>query len=231
MTSRTTEEVKAANIAEMGEQLGEVYSALWQELTILHFDWHEYTELFGTKAARIDLMNQSAPHFFRLVQDRLWETTLLNLARLTDPVVSPGKDERKNLTIKALSDLIEDTKLKDQVTGLIENVVKLTEFARDWRNRHIGHRDLKLALQQPTTPLAEGSRLDVKNALAAIATTLNALEGHYHHSYTAYDYVSPIGGAVSLLYVLGIGGRARNDREKRLEAGEQTPEDLVIYDI
>jgi hypothetical protein len=116
--------------------------------------------------------------------------------------------------------------------GQISNSsVKATEFARDWCNRLIGHRDLKLALQQPTTPLADASREDVKKALKAIAAVLNALVAHYLGSYTAFDFAAPLGGAVSLLYVLGIGSRERTARGERLAAGKQTAEDLVIHDV
>jgi hypothetical protein len=213
----------------MGKELGEIYSALWQEVTLLHFDWHEYVELFGTKATRIDLMNGAAPHFFRLVQDRLWEAALLHLARLTDPPISPGN--RTNLSVKALPALINDVKLKQEVTSLVEEAVRLTEFARDWRNRLIGHRDLKLALEQPTVSLADASRQDVSKALAGLAAILNAVAAHYLDSYTAFDFGAPIGSAVSLLYVLSIGSRARDERGKRLEAGKPTPDDLMIHAV
>jgi hypothetical protein len=232
MANQTAEEVKNANIAKMGKELGEIYSALWQDVAVLHFDWHDYVELFGTKSTRVDLMNETAPHFFRLVQDRLWETTLLHLARLTDPVESPGKGGgRTNLTIKALPDHIADAGLKDRLATLIDNSTKLTDFARDWRNRHIAHRDLKLVLEQASAPLADASREDVKRALVAIATVLNEVAAHYTGSQTVFDFAGPLGGAVSLLYVLGIGSRAREKRHKRLMAGEQTSEDLVVHDV
>jgi hypothetical protein len=198
---------------------------------VLHFDWLEYTELFGTKPERIVLLNEVAPQFFRLLQDRLWEMTLLHLARLTDPQKSMGKDDKTNLSIKALPDLITDAKLKEQVAKLVDEAVKSTEFARDWRNRLIGHRDLKLALQQPTTPLVEASREDVKKALKAIAAVLNALAAHYSGSATAFDFGGPLGGAISLLHVLGMGSRAHRARSERLTAGKPTPEDLVIHDV
>lgn len=233
MTFRTAEEAKADNITKMGEELGEIYSALWQDVTVLHFDWHEYVELFGTKLARIDMMNAAAPHFFRLVQDRLWETTLLHLARLTDPAASPGKGGgRTNLTINALPNLIDNAALKDRTTKRVDKAVKLAEFARDWRNRHIAHRDLKLAIEQETTSLANASREDVKKALSAIADVLNGVAAHYTDSETAFEHVAgPLGGAASLLYVLGMGARAKEERGKRLLAGEQTAEDLVVHDV
>jgi hypothetical protein len=74
--------------------------------------------------------------------------------------------------------------LKDEVSKLIANAIKLTEFSRDWRNRRIAHRDLKLALEQPTTPLAAGSRAQVKDALKAIADVLNAVENEHCNSQT-----------------------------------------------
>src|SRR5271156_4325585 len=95
--------------------------------------------------------------------------SLLHLARITDPAKSPGKQDRSNLTIQALPGLISDARLKDEVTKLVDKAIKHTAFCRDWRNRHIAHRDLRLALAQPTTRLAEGSRAKVNVALKAIA--------------------------------------------------------------
>jgi hypothetical protein len=106
MIDRTAEEAKKANIEKMGEPLGTLFSALWQEVAMLHVRWREYVALFGTKPERIDLLNREAPHFFRMLQDELWESTLLSLARLTDPSNSQGNRDRSNLTINALPALI-----------------------------------------------------------------------------------------------------------------------------
>jgi AbiU2 len=96
-SSRTASESKADHIARMGEGLGGVYDALWQEVAWIHSKWAEYVTLFGASPARIELMNQSAPSFFRTVQDSLWEGVLLHIARLTDPPKSKGKS---NLSLR-----------------------------------------------------------------------------------------------------------------------------------
>jgi len=135
------------------------------------------------------------------------------------------------LTIQALPELIEDPKLKETVSELVAEAIKDTTFCRDWRNRHIAHRDLKLALEQPTTPLAAGSRADVNRALKSIAAVLNALDVHYFQSETRFDLGAPIGGAISLLHVLGEGSRARAERAKRFKEGKPSPEDSVIWEV
>jgi AbiU2 len=229
--NRSADEIKKTNVEKMGAPLGEVYSALWQEVAVAHFYWKEYVELFGTKPERITLLNETAPHFFHMLQAELWESSLLHLARLTDPASSFGKQDKSNLTIQALLALIEDAKLKETVSNLVAEAIKDTAFCRDWRNRHIAHRDLKLALEQPTIPLAEGSRAGVNKALRSMSAVLNALDGYYFQSETRFDLGAPIGGAVSLLYVLGIGSRARAAKQKRLEEGKPLHEDLVIWDV
>lgn len=215
----------------MGEPLGQIYSALWQEIATLHFHWGEYVELFGNKPARITLLNDAAPFFFRMIQDGLLEMSVLHLARLTDAPVSRGRNERTNLTIRSLPNLIAEPEFKATVATLINEAIAATDFCRDWRNRHIAHRDLKLALDQPTTPLAEGSRAAVKKALDALGAVLNALAGHYFKSETRFDLGAPRGGSASLLYVLSEGVRAQEAREKRPEEGRPAKEDFVFRDL
>ena len=102
MTSnvRTPEEARTEHIRVMGEELGSLYDALWQEVAGLHGKWSEYAALFGTRESRVDLLNQAAPYFFRIVQDSLWEDVLLHIARLTDPPKSAGKS---NLTVQCFT--------------------------------------------------------------------------------------------------------------------------------
>jgi hypothetical protein len=230
MVNQTADEAKATNIAEMGQPLGELYSALWQAIATIHVYWKEYVELFGSKPERIDLLNRAAPAFFHILQEELWELALLRISRLTDPPKT-GRAGRQNLTIQALPALISDATLKAQVTQLVADVVAETAFCRDWRNRRIAHNDLLLALQQPTRPLADASRLQVKTALLSLTAVLNALCGHYSDSEIRFDIGGRIDGAVSLLYVLNDGVKVREARQKRLEEGKPTEDDFRFDDI
>jgi hypothetical protein len=218
------------NIAKMGRELGIQYSHLWQEVAWLHAKWGEFTVLFGSKKERIDLLNQAASGFFKIVQDTMRDDTFLHLARLTDPPKSSGKE---NLTIQNLPNLITDATLKVEVSALVTQAVAKTAFCRDWRNRYIAHRDLPLATsQQHATPLATASRVMVKEALVAIAAVLNRVQKHFSDFQTIYDIDSNLhGGAIDLLYLLDDGIKTQGRRSERLERGEYIPEEDDPKDI
>lgn len=228
MAEFTADEAKKRNIEKMGEALGTQYSALWQEVALLYWNWAEYVELFGKKSERIELVNRAASYFFRMIQDDLWETTLLRIARVTDPSTTGNKS---NLTIQNIPALIDDAKTKATVVKLIEVAVKETAFCRDWRNRHIAHHDLKLALEQPAVPLAPASRLQVKAALKAIAEVMNAVEIHYSKSESRFDLGGTHHGAVSLLYVIHAGLKAQDERSERLKSGKFSDDDFGPKDL
>ena len=227
MADRTDAEAEKSYIEKMGEALGKQFHALWKEVVWLHWNWAEYVELFGSKPTRIELLNQAAPAFFRMIQDLLWEETLLRIARLTDASKSGGRAGRANLTIRNLPELVDDSEARQVATALIETAVRKASFCRDWRNRHLAHRDLDLALNnRAAAPLEFASRERVKEALAAIAKVLNYLDGHYMDSETYFGGGPGIGNGVSLLHVLDAGLRAERGRAERLERGEFTEEDF-----
>ncbi|WP_408068516.1 AbiU2 domain-containing protein [Vineibacter terrae] len=64
----------------------------------LHVKWEEYVELYGKRQSRVDLLNEAAPLFFRIVQDALWADTLLHIARLTDEPNSYDKPSMEAMT-------------------------------------------------------------------------------------------------------------------------------------
>lgn len=227
MGERTATEAKAANIAVMGEALGAVYSELWQEVAWIHNNWAHYQELFGTNPSRIDLLNAVAPSLFRTVQDALFEAVLLHLARLTDHALSVGKP---NLSLRRLAELAADGGAGVRVTEATSVAVAATEFARDWRNRKLAHRDLGLALGQPVTPLAAASRVAVKDALAAVVDVLNAVSAHYSDSTSLFDL--PGGSdSIALLYTIRDGLRAEDQRLVRLKSGDYTADDLKHEEV
>ena len=225
---RTADEQKIIYVEKMGEDLGKVFHALWQEVAWLHSKWEEYVVLFGTKPSRIDLVNEAAPLFFRIVQDLLFEETLLHIARLTDPPKSAGKE---NLTIRMLPSLINKEKLKIDIQSRVDLAIDKAGFCRDWRNRRIAHHDFELALKEGATPLQPASREKVKAALEAIVSVLDAVTLHYFDSSTAFDTSSNRGGAESLIYVLDDGLKAKAERIERRKSGEVDPKDFTAHDL
>lgn len=222
--SRSADEAKADNIVAMGEDLGLLYDALWQQVTWLYSKWEEYVELYGTKPSRIALLNKAAPNFFRIIQDTLWDDVLLHIARLTDSPKSAGK---LNLSFRHLPDAIKDTVVKAKVNELITKALDVSKFSRDWRNRRIAHRDLHLALGQSAAPLEPASREKVEHAMKALTDILNAVSFHYCYSTTIFDLKDGSGGAVSLLFVLEDGIKTQTLRRERRLNGTFSPDDYA----
>ena len=228
---RTADEVKREYADAMGEPLGKQFHALWQEVAWLHVKWEEYLELFGTKPSRIELLNKAAPRFFGIVQDLLWEETILHIARLTDPAKSKKKKNRSNLTIYVLPDLIDDLDFRVSIEDAITVAKDKTAFCRDWRNRRIAHRDLRLAIEEGAKPLPPTSRADIRAAIASIDAVLITMTRHYMDTETRFDIVKRAEGAEALLYVLDDGLRADAEREDRIRRGEYLEEDIAIRDL
>jgi hypothetical protein len=221
----TSDEVRQDYIAKMGTELGSQFNELHNECAWLHLKWAEYVALFGEKTSRVDLLNASAAGFFALLESSLWDDVLLHICRLSDePEV--GRRKRQTLTVRRLPELV-DPKIRQRTRRLVSAAVKKREFARDWRNRRIAHRDLELALKEGAKPLDDASRQSVQDAIGAIRAVLGAVEEHYRKQTTGYEYVSHLGDAVALLHVLRDGVEARHQRLRPLEAGPPSPSDLM----
>jgi hypothetical protein len=224
----SAEQVREKHLRNMGLDLGPVYHELSNELAWLHAKWNQYRQLFGHSRKRVDLLNSVANHFFRIVQDALWEDIVLHLARLTDPLKSSGK---ANLTLRRLPAHISDATLKVEVEKLIDVAVSTSIFARDWRNRKLAHIDLALALRTGVEPLAGVSRENIEGALSAFRAVLNRLATHYWKSETAYEHFIASGGeGDSLVFFLRLGLKAEESRMERLRAGKPLPGDFDYDD-
>jgi hypothetical protein len=225
---RTASQAKAENILKMGQELGDLYSALWQEIAWIHSKWDEYVVLYGTKPERIDLLNRAAPAFFRLIQDVLWEDIVLHIARLTDSPKSLGKP---NLSINRLAPLITDASLCAKVELLVATCVSASEFAKDWRNKHLAHRDLARAIAEVADPLMPASRAHVVKVLTSLTDLLNSLSLHYFDSTTFFEGTGSLGDAESLLYILDDGLKVADERRQRVESGVYDQKDIAKREL
>jgi hypothetical protein len=225
---RTADEVKQHCLDSMGEELGRFYHELSNELDWLYIKWSEYVELYGTRPARVEMLNKAAGGFFRVVQDALLDDVLLHIACLTDPSMSAG---RRNLTVRGVPDLIDRPMLRRSIEKRIDAAVQCANFARDWRNRRIAHRDLALALEQGAEPLMPASRAKCKKAIQAITEVLNKVSSAYLGSTTVFDSLENSAGAISLLYVIDDGLRVEDEREARFRSKDYRPDDYQRRDL
>ena len=62
---KSAKEVEDEYLEVMGPELGALFHALYLELVWVHWRWKQFRILFGDKPSRIDLLNASAPFFFR----------------------------------------------------------------------------------------------------------------------------------------------------------------------
>jgi hypothetical protein len=222
--TKISDEVLEEHIERLGDDLGHFYDALWNEFAWLQVKWQEYCELFGTSPERVELLNSAAPLFFRMIQRSLWEDVLLSITRLTDSPKSCGKF---NLTVNALPKLLPDESSRDSIADLAQKATAAAEFARDWRHRHIAHRDMGIALGEALVPLSPASRQMVREAITALHGVINAVCEIYLHSTLVNDVITPMTGAVALLYVIRDGVDAERNKDERLISGKLLEEDLT----
>ena len=223
----STDETKTKYLERLGPSLGPLYHALMLDWAGLRIKWDQYRELFGTSEERVNILNSAAGLFAEVIQDALWEDVLLHLCRITDRVKVCDKS---NLTILAL-DRCPNPELEATRIKLVNEATKATDFARDWRNRRIAHRDLAHALTPGAKPLRPASRRHVEVALAAIHKVLNEVSERRLNSTLADKVLTQRTGAVELLHVIQDGLKARATREDRTRRGEPLPEDLDVREL
>lgn len=195
---KTAAEVEAEYLNTMGPDLGPIYYGLYKEVVWLHARWLQYRKLFASPDT-VALLNRNTGFIFKLVQDGLWEATLLHIARLTDPPQSAGKD---NLSLQRLLPLIVDAGLRSRVQNLVDEAVSKAQFAREHRHKKLAHLDLLHATTPSAVPIQRISRAQLEEMLAAIREVLNCLEQSLRNSTVAFDHFISHSDADQLVAVL-----------------------------
>lgn len=229
MTHRTAEQTQSENIQVMGEELGETYSALWQELARLHQKWLQYVTLFGTSPKRIELLNEVAPRITYAIQKALWLDIVLHIARLADSAeTGKGAAMKKNLSLERLKNILKNSSEAEEIQYHMNIVKDSSAFARDWRHRSYAHRDLEIATGKNCEPLKTASRVKVKAALTTMAEFMNLVARTHGLPITVFDVDGSGAGADVERFLRTL--RNGVDYEKQLiakvKAGELTWKDV-----
>jgi hypothetical protein len=187
--------------------VADVFEELKKEIIWLHARWILYTQLYGKSERRVDLLNESAGTFFYVVQETFLADLHITLSKLSDPAVAGRFD---NLSLEQLQIRIDGERvsdLSDETRPLLAMFRTRCAPFRELRNKTLAHYDLDTALQR-ATPLPPTSREMVNGALETLRDYMNAIEGYYEDSETAYNhFVMHASDGDSLAHLLKAGLR------------------------
>jgi len=167
----TPQDAEQRYVQAMGPELGAVFHRLSKESGWLHQKWNEYQALFRTTAERIEMLNKALDGGLNLVRQSLCDDILLHICRVTD-------DPRDTLSVQQLLGTVNPV-IRQGVRSRIDALRARAAFARDWRNRRIGRRDLDRAPELTAVPLSETSRQRLQDAFDALDDLLSFVENHY----------------------------------------------------
>jgi hypothetical protein len=185
--------------------VAEVFEELRKEIIWLHARWILYNQLYGKSEKRVDLLNESAGTFFYVVQETFLADVHIALSKLSDPAATGRFDNLslEQLQIRVDAECVSD--LSNKTGTLLAAFHTRCGPFRELRNKTLAHYDLDTALQR-ATPLPPTSREMVNGALEALRGYMNAIEGHYEDSETAYDhFVMHASDGDSLAHLLKAG--------------------------
>lgn len=155
------------------------------------------------------MLNKTAPEFFHIVQTVLFENIILGISRITDPIESFGK---KNVTIKAIPQHIQDPILRETLSAIIEDIIDSASFCRDWRNRHITHKSYNLYIEsQDSKPLEEATRQRLRTIIDKLNEFFNIIEIHFGLSKSMYQLMRVNNGSESLMSYIEHGIKYKMD--------------------
>ena len=204
------------SIERFGETIGPVFEELENEWSDLNFLWHQYRILFDGDERKIDLLNETSPIFFFLIQKYLFESAALHVTRLFDPATTTG---RANLSLLRLHEVCRGEPFADELRNMIDVAANDVRPFRDWRNRRISHNDLLLRVGEG--PELQPIHFDaMDNVLSSIFEILSFVALRKADIGLCDEVNVMQKDARSMLYTLYDGVLVSRERWRRLEDGE-----------
>jgi len=183
-------------MTNMPIEISNVYEALEQEIIWLHIKWQYYCQLFGTDENRIELLNSFAPIFFRVCQDALIDDVILSISRLSDPIKTGDRENKKeSLSLLRLVNMVDPQCYPDlrpliqSIWGIVESLCKPFRLHRHQR---IAHNDW--ARIKSTIELLPGiSRQSIEDALESIRRLMSAVSEYFDGATQSFVIMNPVG--------------------------------------
>lgn len=220
----------------MSPSVERAFSFIEVELISIQRRYDILKELFGTEKEYVKLLNETAPHFFYLVQTGFFENIVLSIARLMDP---PNTGEFKNLSVEKFIDILKEdicnegrtdsseNKLIFELKLILECYLKCTtKILKNYRDKKIAHNDYDI-FEKKAEFIDKITFQHLHYALASLRDFVNAVNMHFKGSKTVYTY--PFDPLTSgLLKSLHLSKNTRNYLHELRVNDSDIPNDLIV---
>ncbi len=182
-----------------GEVL-EIYESIRKDLIRLHGNWLMFKQLFTVNDENFEIMNKTAPGFFRLYQDMSVDNAVVVLSRIID---NPKHQTLPRL-VKLIEKGVDHNLFEDIERDLDELNIKCADIV-DHRHKRIAHKaTLKEEAEEGAKRLPPLTRKMIEGAMSDIARLMNKILGCYED---VEQYYEPFftGDSKTLLFYLKKG--------------------------
>jgi len=170
----------------MPPSIEDLFGPINDDVTWLHTIWDLYLQLYGTNPKYLDVMNMSAPQFFAILENVLFEELILIVGRLTD---APRTSGHENASIERLIEEIEAENYAALGASLRK---RLQDFKtnypgfKTWRNWRVGHSDKLTVTKGSAFPMPAMPKNHVQAAVDELAAIMNEVSLSLMDSVQAY---------------------------------------------
>jgi AbiU2 len=190
--------------------LADIYQRLYGDVASLHLRWATYRKLFATSQQRTDVLNNTAPSFFRILHDILADDVIIGIARVTDKVRTSGQS---NLVLRQLVDGLDRAthdKLIAELETKLNDIENLCAPIQRHRHKRLAHRDQQNAVDPAANPLPGITVPIINQTLECIADFMNSFQQPFLGNHVVYSETIPgLGDAESLILALRRAGEYR----------------------
>jgi AbiU2 len=202
---------------QLGEEFGTIYSALMIQFFEIELIWHEYKILFAHSQERIDLLNRTAPSFFKVVKNTFRDDIILRINRINDPKETNLRGTiTPNLSVKRIANYINDTVIKLEFDLLVKQLTDSESDIRAIRNKYISHNDLAMRTGK-VDPLDGPSRRQIEGIIENLREIFRFIDEKFLDLDGGYPIDPYERGAQSLLRGLYDGVIHQNEHQEKLK--------------
>lgn len=168
----------------MNDNTAKIYEKLDQQIRLLHLRWYWLRSLFASEL-RLELLNNSEPSFFRIVQDLLFENIELMIFKITE---QSGKGKNQRLCVETLLNQIKpiDVYLWRELEIIKNKISHLTKGIVVRRHNANAHLNLEFFVNEKLHELPNSTVDEYDSILINLREFMHKISGRFN--YYAFHY-------------------------------------------